>query len=153
HPMKPSLLLINLAVLCFVFIVVFSDSDNATRLFVGGDGAYVRSLARQQYDWFGLWPGNLMNFWQGATNVYPYNTTGMAIFAVQELWNGGAEINPVLTYTIAAIFLFMSAFLVGSFISLSFAYSLFSGWILALLGLPFFADWQLYPGFCTNPNL
>jgi hypothetical protein len=153
HPMKPALLAISLATLCFVFIVVFSDSDNVTRLFVGGDGAYVRTLARQQYDWFGLRPGNLMNFWQGATNVYPYNTTGMAIFAGQELWNGEGEINPVLSYTVAAVFLFISAFLAGSFVSLPFAYSLFGGWILALLGLPFFADWQLYPGFCTNPNL
>jgi hypothetical protein len=150
--MKVALLVISLATLCFLFIVVFSDSDNATRLFVGGDGAYVRTLARQQYDWFGLRPGNLLNFWQGATNVYQYNTTGMAIFAGQELLNGSGEINPVSTYTIAAVFLFVSAFLAGFFLSLPLGYSLMAGWILALLALPFFGDWQLYPVFCTNPN-
>jgi hypothetical protein len=151
-PIEPILLTVSLTTLCFVFIVVFSDSDNATRLFVGGDGAYVRTLVRQQYDWFGLRAGNLMNFWQGATNVYPYNTTGMVIFAGQELLTGSSEVNPVLTYTIAAVFLFFSAFLTGSFLSLPFGYSLMAGWILALLALPFFADWQLYGAFCTNPN-
>lgn len=151
-PIKPALLIVSLVTLCFVFIVVFSNSDNATRLFVGGDGAYVRTLVRQQHDWFGLRPGNLMNFWQGVTNVYQYNTTGMAIFAGQTQLTGDGEINPVLTYTVAAVFLFVSAFLTGSFLSLPFGYSLLAGWILALLALPFFADWQLYPGFCTNPN-
>ena len=63
-PIEPILLIVSLTTLCFVFIVVFSDSDNAARLFVGGDGAYVRTLVRQQYDWFGLRAGNLMNFWQ-----------------------------------------------------------------------------------------
>ena len=38
-PIEPILLTVSLTTLCFVFIVVFSDSDNATRLFVGGDGA------------------------------------------------------------------------------------------------------------------
>jgi hypothetical protein len=152
YPKKMALLIVSLATLCFVFIVVFSDSDDATRLFVGGDGAYVRTLVRQQHDWFGLRPGNLMNFWQGATNVYQYNTTGMAIFAGQALFSGSGEINPVLTYTVAAVFLFVSAFLIGPFLSLPFGYSLLAGWILALLALPFFADWQLHAGFCTNPN-
>ncbi|PWT89939.1 MAG: hypothetical protein C5B56_06270 [Proteobacteria bacterium] len=153
YSMKSALMIVSLTTLCSAFIVVFSDSDNATRLFVGGDGAYVRTLVRQQYDWFGLRAGNLMNFWQGATNVYQYNTTGMAVFAGQTLLTGDGEINPVLTYTTAAVFLFFSAFLTGSFLSLPFGYSLLAGWILALLALPFFADWQLYPGFCTNPNL
>jgi hypothetical protein len=152
NPKKMTLLIVSLATLCFVFIVVFSDADNATRLFVGGDGAYVRTLVRQQHDWFGLRPGNLMNFWQGATNVYQYNTTGMAVFAGQTLFTGSGEINPVLTYTIAGAFLFISAFLIGSFLCLPFGYSLLAGWILALLALPFFAGWQLHPGFCTNPN-
>jgi hypothetical protein len=123
YPIRPALLIVSLATLCFGFIVVFSDSDNATRLFVGGDGAYVRTLARQQYDWFGLRPGNLMNFWQGATNVYQYNATGMTVFAGQALSKGSGEVSPVLSYTIAAVFLFISAFLTGSFLSLPFGYS------------------------------
>src|SRR6266550_2584987 len=112
-PKKITLLMVSVATICFVFVFVFSDADNATRLFVGGDGAYVRTLVRQQHDWFGLRPGNLMNFWQGATNIYQYNTTGMAVFAGETLFHSSGEIKPLLIYTVAAVFLFFSGFLIG----------------------------------------
>jgi len=150
---KFAMLVVSLTALSLLFLVAFIDPDNATRLFVSGDGAYVRTLARQQFEWFGMRPGNFMNFWQGATNVYPYNAAGVAVFAGQFLLTGAGDLDPVTTYATAAAFLFIAGYLAAFFIALPLGYSIATGWILALLALPLFGDWHLYPAFVTNPNL
>ncbi len=140
---RPVVLLTHLLALLLTCNVVLSS--NKALLFIGYDGAYYRTLIKQQHEWMSRAPWFGYNPFQGLGNtffcVHTRYAPGYAVAAVV----GGGSANPILVFTMVAVETFLAVLLMTWCLRLRPALGLLAAWALTLLTLPFTFPPLLYP--------
>jgi len=137
------------ALVGFSLLVLYA---NRGLLFLDLDGAYMRTLVLNQFQWMPFGIDLASNPLQGMWNVFiGYNMNLVPALALQSYTLGG-QIQPVLTYTIFVLELAIATYLLGTLLALPGAVRLLAAWLLPLLTLPFIWPPIFYPIYALIPQ-
>ena len=137
----------------FVALCLAAFSRNHAFLFYGLDGSYMKLLVKEQWTWKGLEFGFSDNFFQSLGNVwFPLNTPIIPGYLVSALGHGGI-IEPVTSYTVFALELFVAALVVSRCANLTWIIAIASAWLLPLIAFPFIALPAVYPVMALIPHM
>jgi hypothetical protein len=129
-------LILNL--LAFAIFSWIAFERNPFDLYWGGEGQQYHRLILEQHAWMthglnlGLQPV------MGAGGIfYPINTTIIPVFTIQYALFGAED--PVRTYVLVAIEMFLCILVLGRSLSFSWGASVFAAWVVPFLMLPYVA--------------
>lgn len=149
HLTAPRLFLLHLAVL--IILAPFALANNATGMFNGLDGDYMRILVRHQHDWMAAGHFSLNPF-QGMGNAFfPFDMNLVPAFFLQVAWTGG-EVSPTVAYTVFAAELFGATYLIARTLGFLPGVGILGGWLVTLLALPLAPSPRLYAVYGLVPN-
>ena len=128
------LLAVHMASLVAFGFVAFQA--NEAQLFPSLDGSYMMALAKQQAVWMPWAAGFSSNFFQSLGNMwFPINTHFIPGYILSlQLYAG--EINPVISYVIFSVELFLSVYLLSAFLRFNAVVSGMASWGLVLTLMP-----------------
>jgi len=145
------LLFVNLSSLILFGTLAFRLS--AANLLYGLDGSYMMTIAKQQYVWTVPGFGLTNNFFQSLGNIwFPINTSFIPGYMLSLYLNGG-EINPVVSYVIFSVELFLSAYLLCLLLRLGTVVATMASWGLVLAVMPYFGMAKVYPVINLVPHI
>jgi hypothetical protein len=126
---------VQLAVFTAVAVVVFEWNRGA--LYFGYDGAYMRQLVKLYFEWSVPTSAVIANPLQGLGHItFPINYWLAPATLVSFLVNGAIP-DDIIVYTVTALELFGSTWLLGWAFGLPPAVQLGAAWLISILAMPF----------------
>jgi len=139
---------------CAVVVLgIVAFRHNQATLLYGLDGNEMMTLAKQQFVWHANWLGFGNNVFQSLGNIWlPINMKLVPGYAFSLAVNGG-DIDPVLSYLVFSIEVFLAAYFVSLWLGFGEVAATFSGWTVALLSMPYVGYPKIYSIFGIAPHL
>jgi hypothetical protein len=137
----------------FMALGVIAFQLNLSYLFNGLDGNLMLIMNKQQSEWNEPMLGFTNNFFQSMGNVwFPLNTRLIPGYFFSEFLNSG-ELNPISSYLIFSAEIFITTYLLCSFLRLGSTIAALAAWLLNLLVMPFFASPLVVPMLQLVPHI
>ncbi len=136
--------IILIHLLSFTFLTASVFKVNETALFLRFDGLFHLEEAANQFYWRGPTSTLNMNFLKANGELASPNSFLMNPAMVIAQWAGQGTLIPWVAGTVAAIFFFLSAIVVGLCAGFSRSIALGGAWLSCLLTLPFFIPTLTY---------
>ena len=146
----PLTFIYHLSLLLLLSFLVFWR--NPGRLFIGNDGPTFISLAKEQFDFFGISLNLHSNLLEGLANLsLPINLSVLPQYWFP-MYNGAGIFAPAATYSLFAAQWFATILLVGWNYGFSRQARYVAAWLLTLLMFPYFPTIKIYQITATAPH-
>lgn len=148
----PPVLLLAVNVCALAVLGIFAFRRNQATLLYGLDGSYMMTIVKQQVVWAQAVTGFTNNYFQSLGNIWmPQNMNLIPGYALSVAINGG-EVDPIVSYVMFSIEVFLSAYVVGKLLRFSDILASFSSWGLTLSVMPYFGYPKVYAvlGICPQ---
>ncbi len=148
-------LCVNIASFIALSLVAFRANEHS--LFLGLDGSYMMTIVKQQLTWSFPQFGFISNFHQSLGNVsFPLNSYWIPGYFLSAFMHSGT-VNPVVSYTIFAVELFIATTCLGLYLHRSPVLAVATAWVFCLVvfpyGLLYHRHVRLYTIMDMVPNL